>query len=1081
MTDEDRILKLLEEILESGCTPEDACAKSPELLPEVRARLRHLRSIENQIDVLFPSSNPGALDDTRRRSASPGAKLPLIDGYDVESVLGRGGMGVVYKARHLKLNRLVALKMLVAGPYASPQEVARFVRESQAVAELQHSNIVQIHDVGDLEGRPYFTMEFVEGGSLADELAGMPQPARRAAELMVTLATAVHLAHSKGIIHRDLKPANILITADGTPKIADFGLARHVGDDPKLTMSGARVGTPSYMAPEQALGKAGTLGPSVDIYALGAILYEMLTGRPPFRADTAGETERQVIAEEPAPPSRLNANVPRDMETMCLKCLHKDPQRRYDSARELAEDLRRFLDCKPILARPIGMTERAAKWVRRRPAEATLAATMLALVGLALGGAFWQERQQAEQRTDKARQEGRARQAVDAAVEQAATLQRQGRWPEAKAALEGASSLLGTSPVKGLRERVDQALADANMVAELEETRLRLSDGMKGYETASLSPERMYEQAFRNYGIPLLSLVPEQAAARVRNSDIRDTLVEFLHDWFHWVSDANRDHLQAVLDLADDDEWRRAFRKALAVNDADKLKALASESEAPVQPPVILSGLCGTLLADGYRPEALALLREAHQLHPGDFWINYLLGHLWEQERPQEAVGYLRAAVAIRPGSDQVYTMLGRALRETGDAEGALAAFRRAVALNPNRAGAKDLARALAPRGGLEEARAVWEKILERDPSDFQQYWYGYAQLCLYLGNEEAYRKARKALLDRFADNPGDWRVAERTSLACLLLPDSSDDLRRAIELANRTAAAAESTPESSSPYVRFLTGLAEFRQGRPETAVPLLGEAAANLPNRPGPRLVLSMAQFQSGSTTEASQALATAVVNYNWNAAQADHTTVWVSHILRREAEALILPNLQAFLEGKYQPQENDERLALLGACQSRRLCRAAARLYADAFAADPGLADNLTRDCLRRATQGEQSLADRIEVLNSACHYLAARSAALAGCGLGNDGAQLSEAERTRWRKQAREWLQADVNVWSETLRTGSRIARHLGRTILAQWQTDPDLAGLRETAQLAALSVEEREACLALWNEVAALLQDGPAAK
>jgi WD40 repeat protein/tRNA A-37 threonylcarbamoyl transferase component Bud32 len=388
MADEQRIRELVEEILNSQCAPEEACASCPELLPQVRRRLARIRRVEQQIEAIFPST-----DSVSGKPATPSrsseARFPAIDGYEIQGLLGHGGMGVVYQARHLKLNRIVALKMLLAGQYASPQAVARFVRESQAVAELQHPHIVQVHDVGEFDGRPFFTMEFVEGGSLARELAGAPQPARRAAELVATLAGAVHVAHSKGIIHRDLKPANILLSGDRTPKIADFGLARHVDGDPKLTLSDARVGTPSYMAPEQALGKLGVIGPSVDIYALGAILYEMLTGRPPFRAETAIETERQVITVEAAPPSRLNANVPRDLENICLMCLHKDPARRYSSAAELENDLRRFLEGRPVHARPTGVLERAWRWgARNRGVTGALLGVAL-LLTLIVVGSLW--------------------------------------------------------------------------------------------------------------------------------------------------------------------------------------------------------------------------------------------------------------------------------------------------------------------------------------------------------------------------------------------------------------------------------------------------------------------------------------------------------------------------------------------------------------------------------------------------------------------------------------------------------------------------------------------------------------------
>jgi WD40 repeat protein/tRNA A-37 threonylcarbamoyl transferase component Bud32 len=299
-----------------------------------------------------------------------------VPGYEVIAELGRGGMGVVYQARQTKLNRLVALKMVLHGSHASSADLLRFLAEGEAVAQLQHPHIVQIHEIGQQAGLPFFCLEYVEGGTLADRLRGGPLPPREAARLAETLARAMTYAHGRGLMHRDLKPSNVLLAADGAPKITDFGLAKRVTGG-GMTATGAVLGTPSYMAPEQAGGKKDVT-PLCDVYALGALLYEMLTGRPPFQAPTPVDTIMRVLSEEPVPPRRLQPALPRDLETICLKCLQKEPTKRYASAEALADDLARFREDRPIVARPVSRIERAWRWCRRNPVVAGLSAAAAA-------------------------------------------------------------------------------------------------------------------------------------------------------------------------------------------------------------------------------------------------------------------------------------------------------------------------------------------------------------------------------------------------------------------------------------------------------------------------------------------------------------------------------------------------------------------------------------------------------------------------------------------------------------------------------------------------------------------------------
>jgi WD40 repeat protein/serine/threonine protein kinase/tetratricopeptide (TPR) repeat protein len=344
------------------------------------------------------SSNPTS-DSASNRSVAADAggastertnrAAPAVEGYEVLGELGRGGMGVVYRARQVLLNRPCVLKMILAGVHADDESVVRFLAEARTVARLQHPNVVEIHHIGVADDLPFFELEYVEGGSLEKRLDGTPWPPRRAAALVEALTRGVAEAHRLGIVHRDLKPGNVLLAADGTPKVTDFGLAKSLTTDSGLTRTDSIMGSPGYMAPEQAEGKARHVGPLADVYALGAILYELLTGRPPFRGATLLETLEQVKTTEPVPPSRLVPGLPRDAETIALKCLQKEPGKRYDSAAALAADLHRFLGREPIVARPVPPWERAVKWARRRPAIATLVVAVLLLLASLLGLGIW--------------------------------------------------------------------------------------------------------------------------------------------------------------------------------------------------------------------------------------------------------------------------------------------------------------------------------------------------------------------------------------------------------------------------------------------------------------------------------------------------------------------------------------------------------------------------------------------------------------------------------------------------------------------------------------------------------------------
>ncbi len=429
---------------------------------------------------------------------------------------------------------------------------------------------MQIYDVGEVEGRPYFTMELVEGGSLAQKIenAATPYDPGQSAELVATLARGMHVAHQAGIVHRDLKPGNILLSPDGVPKISDFGLASRFDGECSLTGTEARLGTPNYMSPEQATGGSQTNSPPVDVYALGAILYELLSGEPPFRAKTALETQRKVVLNEAMRPSRINHKLPRDLDTICLKCLNKDPANRYTSAADLADDLDRFLRLEPINARPAGLVERTRKWVRRKTAIAVCAALGVALVALGVCNIYWSQSQRARVASD-----------IEAELRDVSAMESAGRWSNADAALRRAQARLDVRSSVELRQRVNDARQNLAVASSLDA--VRLDRATAGRSAALSTPRgRRLRGDFSRFPARRNRKRHPDIAATVKTSPIRNALLAAMDDWACTTSDpARRQWILDVVRLADDPDpqrWRERIRDSSQWADLATVRELST-------------------------------------------------------------------------------------------------------------------------------------------------------------------------------------------------------------------------------------------------------------------------------------------------------------------------------------------------------------------------------------------------------------------------------------------------------------------------------------------------------------------------
>jgi tetratricopeptide (TPR) repeat protein len=890
---------------------------------------------------------------------------------------------------------------------------------------------------------------------------------RTVANLGIQAAEALEHAHELGVIHRDIKPANMMVDARGNLWITDFGLA-HCQSQAGLTMSGDLVGTLRYMSPEQALAKRVLVDHRTDIYSLGVTLYELLTLEPAFPGTDRQELLRQIAFEEPRPPRRLNKVIPPELETVVLKAIEKNPAERYSTPQELADDLRRFLDDKPIRARRPTLVHRTRKWARRHKPLVGSAVVVLILMGLliAVEGLRLVQRRAATARQG------------DLALKEATLLLGQQKWRDALAALKPVAALLADgSGSSELRNRAQELRKDLEMAGQLDELRLEKHHGYDArFRGGDPRAAVGYARAFEAYGVDVLSDPPEQVAAFIQAQSIREQLLAALDDWFLVQTDPKvRERLRAVTELADPDKWRNRMRKAVVENDVRALEELAARPEVAGFPPAT-AHLLGLALANaGAGARAVQVLAAAQQRHPQDFWLNYQLGiqFLWGagvQHNPQIAAGYLRAALVARPDHATVYTYLGLALPGPEHFDEVIALNRKAIELDPIFVSAHgNLANRLDDKGLLDEAIAEYREVLRLEPENAK----GHFNLAIVLEKkgqvDQAIREYREAIqlkkdYPQAHNNLGnalidkgqlDQAIAECREVIRLEkdFPAARYNLGRALHLKGRLDQAIaeyrdslqinKDFPEAYKAHDNL--GAALGAKGNLTEAEVESREALRLRPDYPEAHCNLAETLQLQGRFAEALAAVRRGhelgSKQPGWRYPSAE----WV-----REAEELVAldTKLPKILKGEVQPSSSAERIRLAKLCQKyKKLYFGAARFYIDAFAADPKLAHDLR-------TQSR---------------YNAACAAALAGCGQGEDATELDEKERAWLRQQALDWLQADLTAWGQLLDREKDKACATLRQTLQHWQQDTDFAGLRGDA-LARLPQAEQQPWQKLWADV-----------
>jgi serine/threonine protein kinase/Tfp pilus assembly protein PilF len=1067
---DERLLDIVESYLAQHAagaaeSPEDVLARHPEFATELTDFFRARAQVDGVVVPLREAIQ--AEPQTVEQAASLLHTHRELGDFSILREVGRGGMGIVYEAEQLSLGRRVALKVLPFAATMDPRHLQRFKNEAHAAAQLHHTNIVPVHYVGCERGVHFYAMQFIEGNSLAEVVAqlrekenkisrkaaknakedlnatadfapsrlcvssGSPADSagqttkpiaalstirsttdstyyRMVAELGIQAAEALDYAHENGIIHRDIKPANLLLDAAGRVWVTDFGLAQVQGDA-RMTMTGDLVGTLRYMSPEQALAKRVVVDHRTDIYSLGASLYELLTFEPAFTGTDRQELLRQIAFEEPRPPRRVRKSIPSELEIIVLKAIEKNPAERYATAKEVAEDLRRYLYHEPIRARRPSLVQFLKKWGRRHKAAIVAAAVCLLVSTAAISGSVgWAlGNQRARQR--------QAESIVFESLEAAAPYLRAGNPydPDLLAAVERAEAqarneMLGVE----LFSQVKQLRRDVVMLSQLEQARLLSSDPNTDKEFDYGGANGVYAKVFAEYGVDMATLGPQRAAELIRGSALRSHLVAALYDWTFVsgkIGAISADRLRMTADLADDETWRIRLQQAMTHGDIDSLKELAKHKGTLQQSAANVELLARSLIQFRDWETAENLLRAVHEANLADFWINFQLANTLQHRTPPrlaEAARFYQAAIALRPRSAVVLNNLGIVLCDLGMLEEAERNFRKALALQPDLPHLHNgLANVLRQQGRLEEAEAALGKATALKPDFGPAYINLGAVLALQHKLRDAEHAFQKAIqldcaLDMALTGLGNI-YQEQGKFA-----EAEIAYRKAIEI----------KPQFALAYYRL--GDALCNQGEFREALTFYKRAHELVTRNP------AVPDFTEPLMAQCERC----------------------ARLLQLDAK---LPNI---LRGGAEPDAVGERLELARMCQLyKKFNFAAVRFYREAFTKQPQLADNLqTQD-----------------------RYNAACAAALASCGQGNDAGNLDDKERTRLRKQSLEWLRADMKAWTGLLDKELDKIRPTVAKTMQHWLGDADFNGVRGAEALAKLPEAERKDWQELWQEVEAL--------